>query len=317
MNKIAVGNLIGQCSSLAILLEVSAYPKPGNVHRTFDFPGTRYEHFLAGAIAIEPFMRTLAVKGYNVAKNAESWRKINIGEPILKMVESSRYWQSGGNVNLGTILLISPLAAASGKVLGDGIGFDIDGLRQALKNVIKFTTQRDAIIVCKAISTAMSEKVLGRAPELDVTNPSTIKEIRRKGLTLLDIFSKCPSRDLICREWVTGFEIVFTKGYPTLKHLIQKSKNVNSAIINTFLTIQSEYPDSLVIRKAGLVKAQKMSEKAREILAKGGAYTEEGLRSIWEWDRELQKFRGMLNPGTTADLIAASIFLLLISGWRP
>ncbi|MGB9622996.1 MAG: triphosphoribosyl-dephospho-CoA synthase, partial [Candidatus Bathyarchaeia archaeon] len=316
-NRITVGNLVGQCSTLAILLEVSSYPKPGNVHRTVDFPGTRYEHFIAGAVAIEPFMRQLAIRGYNAARSSENWSKIRIGEIIFKAVESSRNWQYGGNVNLGTILLISPLAAASGAILSNRSSFKEEELRQTLEKIVQSTTQKDAVSVCKAISTTMSERVLGRINELDLTNSSTIKEIYKKGLTLIDIFSKCMSRDLICREWVTGFEIVFMKGYPALKNYIEKSRNINSAIINTFLTIQSEYPDSLVVRKAGVTEALKMSERAKEILEKGGAYTEDGLRLLWTWDQELQKFKGRLNPGTTADLIAASTFLLLINGWRP
>jgi triphosphoribosyl-dephospho-CoA synthetase len=38
---------------------------------------------------------------------------------------------------------------------------------------------------------------------------------------------------------------------------------------------------------------------------------------IYELDEELGKENGSLNPGTTADLTAASLFLILLSGWRP
>ncbi len=44
---------IGQCASLACLLEVAA-PKPGNVHRGADFEDMSFEDFLASAVAIEP-----------------------------------------------------------------------------------------------------------------------------------------------------------------------------------------------------------------------------------------------------------------------
>ena len=33
--------------------------------------------------------------------------------------------------------------------------------------------------------------------------------------------------------------------------------------------------------------------------------------------KELNKENGRLNPGTTADLTAASLYVLLLSGWRP
>jgi triphosphoribosyl-dephospho-CoA synthetase len=38
---------------------------------------------------------------------------------------------------------------------------------------------------------------------------------------------------------------------------------------------------------------------------------------LWELDGELQEAGGVLNPGTTADLTAASIFVALLEGWRP
>ena len=48
---------------LAMLFEVSAYPKPGNVHRTRDYPGTRFEHFLASAVASRSSFEIAAEKG--------------------------------------------------------------------------------------------------------------------------------------------------------------------------------------------------------------------------------------------------------------
>ena len=43
---------ISTCIGLAILFEVSAYPKLGNVHQIFDLEKTRYEHFLTSAVAV-------------------------------------------------------------------------------------------------------------------------------------------------------------------------------------------------------------------------------------------------------------------------
>jgi len=65
-----VGDLVARCAMLAALLEVSAYPKPGNVHRLRDVPGTRYEHFLAGSVAMGPAMRKLALGGYDARRGS-------------------------------------------------------------------------------------------------------------------------------------------------------------------------------------------------------------------------------------------------------
>ncbi|MBE0634226.1 triphosphoribosyl-dephospho-CoA synthase, partial [Candidatus Bathyarchaeota archaeon] len=45
--------------------------------------------------------------------------------------------------------------------------------------------------------------------------------------------------------------------------------------------------------------------------------TEEGNKMLWSLDAELKKENGLLNPGTSADLTAASLFVLLLDGWRP
>ncbi len=44
---------IGQCASLACLLEATA-PKPGNVHRGADFENLSFVDFAASAVAIGP-----------------------------------------------------------------------------------------------------------------------------------------------------------------------------------------------------------------------------------------------------------------------
>ncbi|MCW4055912.1 MAG: triphosphoribosyl-dephospho-CoA synthase, partial [Candidatus Bathyarchaeota archaeon] len=61
----STGGAAQQVSSslqLAILLEVSA-DKPGNVNRTASFRSTRYEHFLASAVAVGPSFELAAERG--------------------------------------------------------------------------------------------------------------------------------------------------------------------------------------------------------------------------------------------------------------
>jgi triphosphoribosyl-dephospho-CoA synthase len=81
--------------------------------------------------------------------------------------------------------------------------------------------------------------------------------------------------------------------------------------------ILSKHHDSLIKRKRGLEKAEEISHRAQRILDVGGAATCEGKRMLTELDDELQKEGGSMNPGTTADLTATALFILLLTGWRP
>jgi len=82
MRREEIGDYVSRCASLAALMEVSAYPKPGNVHRTRDLPDTRFEHFLAGAVAIGPDMRELAMRGVDAVSGELGWDKVGVGRSV-------------------------------------------------------------------------------------------------------------------------------------------------------------------------------------------------------------------------------------------
>ncbi len=314
--KARIGDIVGRCASLAALLEVSAYPKPGNVHRLRDFPDTKYEHFLAGSVSLGSVMQGLAEKGQRIGQGDKEWAELGVGKSILDSVKDMMNWQRGGNVHLGIILLFSPLAAAAGSVMKEGV-VDLDELRSSLDEVIKGATSLDSVNIYRAIDLAMSVENLGPVDQLDVKDTSSIERIRDERLTPRDIFNECQARDAICNEWVTGFNVTFTEGYPFLRKRLDEGASINEVTVDTFLKTLSEHPDSLIQRKKGVEDAIMVSEKAREIIQAGGVATEVGMKMIQTLDNELRKENGSLNPGTTADLTAASLFLLLLSGWRP
>ncbi|TRO54533.1 ATP--dephospho-CoA triphosphoribosyl transferase CitG [Candidatus Bathyarchaeota archaeon] len=312
MDPSNIAKTIGNCASIAALLEVSAYPKPGNVHRLNDMENTRYEHFLAGSVSLGSAMGKLAERSYST----RDWSSIGLGRCIRDSVDEMFFWQNGGNIHLGVILLFAPLSAAAGVAFHDK-EFDVMRLKEYTQQLISKATPRDSIDIYAAIDRAMSPQNLGSAETLDVNDERSIERIRSENITPLKIFELCKERDLICHEWVTGFSTVFEKGYPYLRYKIKSGADIKDATVDTFLNILAEHPDSLIQRKKGKETAQEVSKRAREILQSGGTRTEEGKEMIWRLDEELKKERGLLNPGTTADLTAASLFVLLLSGWRP
>ena len=50
-------------AQMAMMLEVTAYPKPGNVDRCHDYPSTRLEHFLASIILSRPSLERASEPG--------------------------------------------------------------------------------------------------------------------------------------------------------------------------------------------------------------------------------------------------------------
>ena len=316
INPTKVGDLVGRCSTLAALLEVSAYPKPGNVHRLRDYPNTRYEHFLAGSVAMEPHIRAVAVRAAQIRRRNYKWGDIDLGSSILSAVEDMLRWQTGGNVHLGVILLFVPLAAAAGASIVDEI-VDASDIRLCLGKIIKTSTSRDSLSIFKSINLAMSRDHLGSVEEYDVTDVSSQDRIQRDNMKPFKVFTLCADRDLICSEWVTEFQIIFEEGYPFLVEMLRQGLNINDSTVSTFLKLLSSHTDSLIQRKVGLNKAKEVSEMAQRVLDAGGVHSEQGKELLRHMDEELTYSAGSMNPGTIADLTASSLFVLLLSGWRP
>ena len=82
------------------------------------------------------------------------------------------------------------------------------------------------------------------------------------------------------------------------------------------MAILSKYPDTLVKRKFGVEIAERISKRASDIINVGGALTLEGRRELEELDIELREAEEKINPGTTADIIASTIFVYLLSGGK-
>jgi triphosphoribosyl-dephospho-CoA synthase len=304
----SIATTVGNCASLATLLEVSAYPKPGNIHRLNDFSETSYEHFLAGGVALGSVMGELAQRS-NVVQN---YANVRLGKGIIDAVDVMFQWQKGGNIHLGVILLFVPISAGAG-----ASSLEIEELRDATRQIIANATTMDSIDIYSAIGKAMSSENLGSADKLDVTERESSERIKQENITPLEIFELCKDRDLICSEWVTGFETVFETLYPYLNERINRGSNINDAAVDTFIKLLSEKPDSLITRKMGIEAAKQVSEKAKKIIEAGGIESEKGETMLWSLDKELNKEKGKLNPGTTADLTAATLYILLLSGWRP
>jgi len=267
MDPRSIATTVGNCASLAALLEVSAYPKPGNIHRLNDFPETSYEHFLAGSVALGSVMGELAQRS-SVTKD---FAEVRLGQGIIDAVDGMFRWQKGGNIHLGVILLFAPLSAGAG-----ASSLEIEGLRGYTRQIIANATALDSIDIYSAIGKAMSSENLGSTDELDVTDRSSSERIRQENITPLEIFELCKDRDLICREWVTGFKTVFETGYPYLHERIMSGSRINDASVDTFIKLLSENPDSLIKRKMGAESAEQVSEKAKRIIEAGGAESEEG-----------------------------------------
>ncbi|MFX0008260.1 MAG: triphosphoribosyl-dephospho-CoA synthase [Promethearchaeota archaeon] len=306
---------LSRCLSLASLLELSGWPKPGNIHRTQNYERTRFEHFMAGIAAIQPNFRIYCKRIFQKSfKNEEDYKAVELGLFIKNAAKEMIKWQKGGNILLGHILILGPLAAAA-IICIIKHQTKIENLKKYLEKIIENSSVNDTINLFHAIRIC-NPGGLGTTEKYDINDNKSIEELRKDNMNLKKIFEFSKEYDLISLEYATGFKIILDEGLQYFVNTFNKFKDINIAIVNTFLKLLSKYPDTLVIRKSGRDLALYISERASHILKYEGISTEEGLKLTLELDNELQAKKGKLNPGTTADLVSGVIFCALLFGLR-
>lgn len=259
---------------LACLWEATAR-KPGNVHPHASFSDLTYADFTASAAAASPWLAQAAELGVGVS--------IEQAQAATRQVVRS-------NSNLGILLLIAPLAAVPQDCeLGAGIA-----------NVLTRTTVADAAAVYRAIRRA-APAGLGRVNQGDVLTEPTE--------TLTALMGLAADRDRIARQYVTDFADVLEFGLTTLDQWLDRtSDHAERSIIGLYLSMLAEWPDSLVARKCGLDLAQQASQRAAAVLSEGWPERTGSEASLREFDDWLREDGNRRNPGTTADLVAATLY---------
>ncbi|MGA2310317.1 MAG: triphosphoribosyl-dephospho-CoA synthase [Candidatus Bathyarchaeia archaeon] len=305
---------IARCLELAILLEVSAH-KPGNVSVINNFEKTLYGHFLASAVAAASSFETAAQLGILVSQGKIDVADVGVGRLIKRCIADINAWQHGGNTLLGVVILLSPIAVAAGMTSTTGY-LNLQHLRKNLKLITESTTPRDAVNMYAAIEIA-NPSGLGKAPALDINDPDSVGRILEDKISLYKIFKIAEKYDTICSEWVNNYPITFDLAYPSLTKRLQNKDDPNSATVQTFLEVLAKVPDTFIARKTGIEKSREISLRARHVLNLGGIETSVGKKSLSEFDQELRKSGNLLNPGTTADILAAALALCVLNGYRP
>jgi triphosphoribosyl-dephospho-CoA synthase len=304
---------ISRCLELAILLEVSGYPKPGNVHRTADFSSTTFEHYLASAVAVTPSFRMAAEQGIKVSEGKIEASEVGIGFVIKNAVKRMLGSQRGGNTLLGAIIILAPIAAGAGMIRNS---FSLPKLRKNIQIIVESTTPEDALEVYDAIA-LVNPGGLNTSKELDVRDPKSKKRILDEGVTLFDTFNIASVYDSVASEWVNNYPITFDLGYPYLVKQLKETGNVNTATVHTFMKVLAEVPDTFISRKVGQAKAESISDEAKEVLKQGGLTSPLGRNLLLKLDGKLRDKNNNLSPGTTADITEAVLALNNLNGYKP
>jgi triphosphoribosyl-dephospho-CoA synthase len=245
--------------------------KPGNVH----------VHAAGHDMTVEDFLRSAEAAAPALCDPLRG-----VGTRIRAAVEASR-GAVGCNTNLGIVLLAAPIIAAAER--GEG------PLEPRLRAVLDALTVEDAREAYAAILHA-NPGGLGHAAAQDVAALPTV--------TLLEAMRLASDRDLVARQYATGYAEVFAVGVRRLDQS-HPADEAEWATTLVFLDFLADFPDSHIARKFGGETAEAVRREAAVLRRDLPRERAEAFRVLLDFDRALKK-RG-LNPGTSADLTVASL----------
>lgn len=264
---------IGYLAQVACVWEVLAR-KAGNVCPGREFADLTVNDFLVSAAAIAPIM--------------EQAPHQPLGITILRAIEATRQVVNT-NSNLGIVLLLAPLAAIP---LGQP-------LEPGLDRVLRETTVDDARHVYAAIRLAKPGG-LGEAPREDVHGEPTMR--------LREVMTLARGHDDIADQYASTFALVLQTIVPDLVRRVEKYHNVERAIVETQIRMLARRKDCLILRKTGSgTVGRRVQQFANMTMVDDTIVPEQFLA----YDAYLREGDHSRNPGTTADLIAAALFVAL------
>jgi triphosphoribosyl-dephospho-CoA synthase len=128
-------------------------------------------------------------------------------------------------------------------------------------------------------------------------------------VTLLAAMRLAAGRDRIAAQYAQGFEDLFVNGLSSLPSRVMAKEPFGPAAVQAvYLGFLGRCSDSHIVRKFGAATAQAVTDEARPWLERVLAGQDvDGDPAFVAWDESLKQ-RG-LNPGTSADLTVATLFL--------
>ncbi len=271
---------LAAAATLACALEACA-EKVGNVTPTRGFADARFEDFALSAQAL----------GAAVASAAPG----RVGRTVYRAVAATAR-VAPSNTNLGMALLFAPLAAAARSP-------ERTDFRRRLARVLRGLDVNDARWAYRAIRLARPGG-LGSGGAADVRRPPAV--------TLREAMRLSAGRDTIASEYVRGFAVTFDLVLASLRRALGRGLGLLDAIAEAHLELMARVPDTLIARKAGAAAAAAVARQAGAAVRAGGFETPKGLAAARRLDRDLRRRGNRLNPGTSADLVAAALFVWLL-----
>jgi triphosphoribosyl-dephospho-CoA synthase CitG len=291
MNSKVIGDIIGRTALTATLYEVSAAPKPGLVD-----PFSRGAHvdmdfftFLASAAALAPFFVEFSRIGSAHRREPQGLlpELRNVGIEAEKAMFAAT---KGANTHKGLIFSLGLLCAAAGRLVARGGRVEPEVCAKGAAEIVAGITRSELSVLAQDHGSGEQDAAKLTAGER--------------------LFLKYGVKG-VRGEAEDGFPSVIGHALPRLRSDLAAGISWNDAMIDALLSLCRKVDDTTVLNRAGPEGLAYVRAKSSQALALGGMAGVQGRKFIQSLDGDFSR-RG-LSPGGCADLLAATIFLQMLS----
>lgn len=276
---------IGSAVLSGVLLEVSAYPKPGLVaprsmgaHRDMDL-----QTFMLSSAAIAPCLFACARAGF---------RHIDSPESLLPQIrEIGRAYDArllaathGVNTQRGMLFSAGLIAAAAGLMARDGLPRIPENLFAAVARIARGLCERELV--------------------------------QRSGTarTAGEILYRDHGARGIRGEVEAGFPTVAAHGLPALRTALAEGHGLNRCLVHGLIALAAHAEDTTVLWRSGPEGLAFVQREAVRIQSLGGALTPAGMVEIERLN--VACIDRNISPGGSADLLAVTVAVHLLENGR-
>ena len=271
--------LIGRLALEAMLLEVSATPKPGLVdrnnsgaHKDMDF-----FTFMKSAASLAKSFTEFSQEGFTGGANKIPPAEVFPAVREIGVEAEKRMFEATGGVNThkGEIFSLGLLSACAGYLSGSRLEVTAD------------ETMTLAAEMCAGICERDFAGVREKSPAMLTKGERVYIEHGITGIR---------------GEAEAGYPSVRAAGLPALREYISRGMNLNDAMSFTLIHIMAHAHDTNIISRHDVATAHEVMTLARGMIESGF-----GLEDILRLDGEF--IAGWISPGGAGDLLAVTYFM--------
>ena len=127
---------------------------------------------------------------------------------------------------------------------------------------------------------------------------------------LIDAMELARKRDMVAKQYCCGYTDVIEFVLPAIEEGLLRFGKISHGIVWAHVKTMAQFPDSLISRKLGDSVAKKSAAMAAQCLEQlTNADDDDFWRSVGDLDFWLRSDGHRRNPGTTADLITAALYI--------